>query len=116
MSRGLVRTRNRVVALVAASALAIGLVAAPAASAQNVSANNLVSVQVVDAVDLNSNIFVPIGIAANVAACVNPNVDVTAAVLAQDLRDGDQETTCTISEQDAENNLPRGVFRQNLSN
>ncbi len=84
------RSTRRFAALVAASTLSVGAVAAPAASAQApVFTGGLVNVTIIDFADVNIEdvtVQVPVAVAATIC-------DVNVNVLARQLRDGGAECT-----------------------
>ena len=88
------RRTRRFAAIVAASTLSAGAIAAPAASAQPpVFTGGLVNVTIVDFADINLEdivIQVPVAVAANLC-----DIDVNA--LAIDAADGDAECTATAT-------------------
>jgi hypothetical protein len=105
--KGVIRMKRKITAVLATTALALG-VAGPASAAQT-DQDGLVNVAVVDVLNNNNvlaNVQVPIGIAANVCG-------VNANVLAQQRKTGD--ATCNAGAQgvaDAQNiiaNLPPGL-------
>jgi hypothetical protein len=93
----LTRTKLRLAALVGAVTMAIGLGAAPAASAQQ--QTGLVNVIVGDVTILEE---VGIGVAANVAVNLCPGVQVNAAVLAIARQKNQQTVVCQTGEQNAD--------------
>ena len=99
MEAALSSTKARLAALLTGAVLAIGLAAAPAASAQqNVGQRGLVNVKVGDVTILEN---VGVGVAANVAANVC-GVQVNAAVLAQQLvANNAPQTICETGAQSA---------------
>jgi hypothetical protein len=92
-------TKARLAAVLTSAVLAIGLAAAPAASAQqNVNQQGLVNVNVGDVTVLEN---VALGVAANVAANIC-GVQVNAAVLAtQGVVNDEPSTICTVQSQEA---------------
>jgi hypothetical protein len=105
----------RLAALSGSAVLAVAGLAAAPASAQPVVTGGLVAVNVSDVDILNNNNVavlaqIPVGIAANVGACVDADVNVLSV---QEIRRG-QSFECAIDQQSQVDQMPVGIQRQIL--
>jgi hypothetical protein len=84
-------------------ALIFAGVAVPSAGAQPVVTGGLVNVTITDVIDdvtvVVRDVNVGVGVAANIAAVVCPDADITAAVLGQAIARDASEITCTVGDQ-----------------
>jgi hypothetical protein len=96
----MLKTKKLAASLFSGALLFAG-VAVPSAGAQPVVTGGLVNVTVFDVIDdiTISDNNVGVGVAANIAAVVCPDLDLTAAVLGQAIARDASTITCTVGDQ-----------------
>jgi hypothetical protein len=110
----LTRTRLSIAAVAGSAAMALGLIGAGPASAQPVITGGLVNVTLVDVADVNNNnIQIPIGVAAQVGACVDLSNTQIGVLSAQEItQTAPNDLSCTIEGDQQFQQIPIAFQRQ----